>query len=86
MDKTTSVVWGFFSCFFFFAMPRSKLLSSGRRSPSGIGGDLSIIIDKTLIISRVIDSGLHDIFMLIYDFVDKSLDLSSDPNTAHSSA
>lgn len=67
-------------------MPRvkegRKVLSSGRLSPSGLGGDLRIIIDKTLIISRVIDSSV----MLIYNFVDKSPDLFYNPDTAHSSA
>lgn len=64
-------------------MPRSKLskvLSSGKLSPVGILGDLRIITDETLTaISRVIDSDVDDIFMLIYNFVDKSLDLFYNP-------
>lgn len=55
-----------------FSGPRSKLskvLNSGKQSPFGV--------DKTLIAAgRVIDSGMSGIFMPIYNFVGKSLDLS----------
>lgn len=57
----------------------------GGQAPGG-GGGLRIIADKTLIISRIIDSGPHDICALSYEFVDKSPDLSSNPNAAHGSA